>query len=146
MMDFCMEIWEKYGWRGLSFNRVGYSRMPITGDRITSYSCYNEFHNIILEAKKKFKNEPIYMVSSSMGAVFTQRYLQDFKGRHNIDAVVCISSPWNVIEVAKHFHHSFFIRKVVLAFMQDVLRNHLHEEHLHKRLVELGIDYSRLKN
>lgn len=74
-----------------------------------------------------------------MGAMFIQRYLQEFPDTDILQAVSTISSPWNVSAVAKHFHEDFIIRKVILYSQQDLLRSHLHEENFLKQLEDKKI-------
>ena len=86
-------------------------------------------------------------MGSSMGAVFVQRYLQEYSHEEDyVDACVAISSPWNVGKVAKNFHDNILIRRAILHEQQDILRLHLHEEHFQKVIRDRDVDVGKLRS
>lgn len=89
-------IWEKFGWSVIIFNRIGYSKTKVTGRQIISFYMYEEFDQLLKEVKARFGKRPVYLMGSSMGAVFVQRYLEEHPNQKHVDASCCVSSPWNV--------------------------------------------------
>lgn len=107
-------LWEKYGFRSVVFNRIGFSGVKIEGESVCSYDCYDDFHDIVSAVKSRFHGAPLYLFGASLGAAFIQRYLEEFSGKTIVDAAACISSPWNTALAAKNFHDNPAIRVVIL--------------------------------
>jgi len=42
-------IYEQIGFRAVVFNRVGYSGVEYTGNRLSSFDCYPDFKRIVME-------------------------------------------------------------------------------------------------
>jgi len=53
---------------------------------------------------------PIYLFGASQGACFVQRYIQEYKEDHGIEAAACVSSSWNTFEAANNFEANIFLR------------------------------------
>ena len=125
MIKLVEQFWEVLGWRSIVFNRFGYSDIDFTGERITGFDCYADFHQIVKEAKRKFNGCDVYLFGCSLGAAFIQRYVQEFPGDHDIEAMVCVSSPYNVVRAAQNFHDQFLIRKSIVSIQKEIMKKHI---------------------
>lgn len=126
-------VYRKLGWRSVVFNRVGFSGMELEGKLLSSFDCYEEFHNIVLHVKNKYPKCPLYSFGASLGSAFIQRYLQEFPGHKLIEAVACVSSPWNTTLAAENFHNNPILRLVILYVQRQIFLSHIHEQ----RMVEI---------
>lgn len=89
-------IWKTLGWRSIVMNRIGFSGLTVTGKFLCSIDSFGEFHGIIKAIKKRFDNCPVYLFGTSMGACYTQRYIEEYSGQLQVEAAATISSPWSV--------------------------------------------------
>jgi predicted alpha/beta-fold hydrolase len=129
-VEFCKLAYQKLGWRTCVYNRRGYSGMACRGEKMISFTAYDDMHFAINKLHEMFPQADKFLAGCSMGATNIQKYLIEYGVDTPIKAAVTISSPFNAFIVANKVRKNCLLRKGVNATQKKLFRGQLHNENV----------------
>lgn len=145
-VEFCKMAYAKLGWRTCVYNRRGYSGMACRGEKMISFTAYDDMHFAINKLHELYPQADKYLVGCSMGAANIQKYLIEYGVDTPIQAAVTISSPFNAFIVANKVRKNCLLRKGVNSTQKKLFRDQLHNENVIRILEKKQMSRERILN
>lgn len=142
-IECCRMFYKSLGWRTFVFNRRSFLTQ-LRGDKVISYSHFQDWREILTLLKSKFPQAPIFMVGVSMGAVNIQRYLGEFAHDPMVVAAVTISSPWDTSKTSDAVNADPIIAKAMHAELMFMFKSQLHQKQFVNLCQQKGIDIQKV--
>lgn len=142
-IESCRMFYKSLGWRSFVFNRRSFLTQ-LRGDKVISYSHFQDWREILTLLKQKFPQAPIFMVGVSMGAVNIQRYLGEYSHDPMVVAGVTISSPWDTSKTSDAVNADPIIAKAMHTELMYMFKSQLHQKQFVNLCKQKGIDIDKV--
>lgn len=133
-----------YGFRACIVNRRGYAKMKFSKQELDpiTWDKFQDLDEIIKVIEKDHPKANIYLAGMSMGANHIQKYA-GIKGQTNtpinVKALGCVSSPYCLVEAAKHIKSGYITNKAIIKSLLATFEAHLGDDRFQQALKSKNI-------